>query len=378
MKVIILGAGLIGGPIALDLLQDGDLDITVVDNNHDSLDKLKKNNSLRTICQDLSYPDVVFEIIKDYDLVVNAVPGFIGFNTLESIIQGHKNVIDITFSAEDPFILEDLAKTNGITAIVDCGVAPGMSNLLIGYVDNLLDKTNNILIYVGGLPKIREWPYEYKAVFSPLDVIEEYTRTARYIENDNVIKKPALTDREYLNFTGVGTLEAFNSDGLRTLIKTIKCPNIKEKTLRYPGHAEKMAILRETGFFSKEEIEVNGIKIKPLDLTAKLLFPKWKMDEGDRDITVMKIIIEGLKDGQSVRYTYDLYNQYHEETQTSSMACTTGYTATTAVRMLKNSLFDQKGIIPPEYLGKDKKITKFFLNELKKKGIIYKETITRN
>ena len=204
-----------------------------------------------------------------------------------------------------------------------------------------------MLIYVGGLPEVREWPYDYKAVFSPADVIEEYVRPARYVENGRLVVRPALSDAELINFPGVGTLEAFNTDGLRTLTRTIAAPDMKEKTLRYPGHIEKMAVLRETGFFSQEEIEVGGARVRPLDVTAKLLFPKWKMGPADRDITVMKIVVEGRKDGRDRRYTYDLLDRFDETTGVHSMARTTGYTATVAARMLARGLYRRQGRLRP-------------------------------
>ncbi len=250
--------------------------------------------------------------------------------------------------------------------------------MLTGYVDEILDKTEMGITYVGGLPEVREWPYEYKAVFSPIDVIEEYTRPARYIENGQLVIKEALSEPEYLNFEGIGTLEAFNSDGLRTLAKTIDAPNLKEKTLRYPGHIEKMAVLRETGFFSQKEIDINGVKIKPMDLTAKLLFPKWELKDGESDITVMQVIIEGTKNGEKIRYTYDLLDKLDKKTNTHSMARTTGYTATSVIRMLNAELYKKKGIIPPELIGKNPECVKFVLKELEKRGIIYKEKIEKS
>jgi len=264
-----------------------------------------------------------------------------------------------------------------VTAIVDCGVAPGMSNVLIGYIDHLLDKTETALIYVGGLPEVRQWPYEYKAVFSPIDVIEEYTRPARYVENGNLVTRPALSDAEYLDFPNIGTLEAFNSDGLRTLAETIDAPNMKEKTLRYPGHIEKMAVLRETGFFNKEEIDIKGIKISPLEFTSKLLFPKWQLKEGESDITVMRVIVEGTKDGEKLKYTYDLFDRLDKETNTHSMARTTGYTATMAIRMLAKGLYEEKGISPPEFIGRKPECVRFILKGLEDRGIFYKESIER-
>ena len=375
MNVLVLGCGLVGRPMALDLANDESFNVTIADINLKNLKRIPTTLPIKKMQKDLSNPEQLKSLLKKCDIVINAVPGFMGFNTLKEIIKAKKNVVDIAFFPENPFELDELAKQNNVTAVVDCGVAPGMSNLLCGYVDTILDKTETILIYVGGLPVVREYPYEYKAGFSPIDVIEEYTRPARYIENGKLVIRPALSDPEFINFDEVGTLEAFNSDGLRTLAETLTAPNMKEKTLRYPGHIEKMHVLRESGFFSQNEIEVNGVKIKPVDFTSKLLFPMWELKEGDEEFTVMKIIVEGEKDKKKIRYTYNLLDRHDKKTNIHSMARTTGYTATTVVRLLSKGMFDQKGICPPEFIGRKPECVDFVLSELKEKGVIYNNVI---
>jgi saccharopine dehydrogenase-like NADP-dependent oxidoreductase len=374
-KVIQLGAGLVGTPMALDLAGN-EFDLTVADINPAALDLLKSKADLKTVVADLSDIETVRSLIQDFDLVLDAVPGFLGFQTFKTIIEEGKNVIDIAFFPEDPFYLDELAKKQNVTAIMDMGVAPGMSNVLIGYAHHLLDKTTKAEIYVGGLPRVRTWPYEYKAVFSPIDVIEEYTRIARYVKNGKIIEMPALSEPELMDFEGVGTLEAFNSDGLRSLMFTIDAPDMKEKTLRYPGHIEIMRILRETGFFSQDEIEVKGQKIRPIDLTAKLLFPKWKLGEGEIDITVMKVEITGIKDSKELTYSFLLNDQLDTTTGIHSMARTTGYAATAALRMLAQGLYTRKGVIVPEYIGQEPHCVEFLLNELSGRGVIYKQNIS--
>lgn len=375
MKVIVLGCGLVGGPIASDLSKDKHFQVSVADINNDALNKLKKATGITTIQTDLSSPGNVAELVKDYDIVLSAVPGFMGFQTLKTVIEAGKNVIDIAFFPEDLFDLNDLAIEKNVVAISDIGVAPGMSNILIGFAESQLDNIRSAVIYVGGLPKKREWPYEYKAVFSPIDVIEEYTRPARYIENGKEIIKPALSDPELLNFENIGTLEAFNSDGLRSLAKTINAPFMIEKTLRYPGHIDIMKILRETGFFNKEKIELNGVQISPIEFTSKLLFPKWKLEEGEEDITIMKIIVTGIKGSKVLRYTWDLFDTYDIATKVHSMARTTGYTATMALRMVASGMYTKKGVSAPEYIGKQSECVDFILKGLKARGVIYNEKI---
>jgi len=238
----------------------------------------------------------------------------------------------------------------------------------------MLDTLEKGITYVGGLPVIRTWPFEYKAVFSPIDVIEEYTRPARYIDGGRLVTREALSDPELLNFPGIGTLEAFNSDGLRTLATTVKGDYMIEKTLRYKGHIEKMAVLRDTGFFDKEPMQINGVMISPLEFTSKLLFPKWKLQEGEEDLTVMQVITEGLKNGVRQRYTWDLYDRFDKETGIHSMARTTGYTATAVARLLSKGLYSRKGVSAPEFLGNDAAIVNFLLEKLKERGVIYKES----
>jgi lysine 6-dehydrogenase len=301
MKIIILGAGLMGGPIALDLAKDPRFEVTLADRDPASLAEPRSRFPIVTLLRDLSDPATIHDLVKDYDIVVDALPGFLGYRTFKTVIEAGKNIVDIAFFIEDPFEADAIARKNNVTAIMDCGVAPGMCNILIGYANHLLDETEEVLYFVGGLPEIRKWPYEYKAVFSPVDVIEKYTRPARYIENGVLVTRPALSDPELMNFPGIGTLEAFNTDGLRSLAFTIKAKNMKEKTLRYPGHIAKMALLRETGFFSYDPVEINGQKIRPIDLTTKLLFPLWKLKPGEVDITVMKVVVKGKKGNQTLR-----------------------------------------------------------------------------
>ncbi len=376
MRVTVLGAGLVGGPMALDLVGGEGFEVTVADIDGAALAALaRRAPALSTEEQDLSDPEAVAALARDADLVINAVPGFMGYATLEALIRAGRDVVDIAFCEQDFFGLDELAKERGVVAVVDCGVAPGMSNLLSGHADHQLDETDSVLIYVGGLPEQRRWPWEYKAVFSPIDVIAEYTRPARYVENGRLVVREALSDPELLDFDGIGTLQAFNTDGLRTLARTLDAPNMKEKTLRYPGHIDKIAVLRETGFFDETPVDVGGVEVRPIDLCARLLFPRWKLEDGEVDITVMRIVVEGLREGARTRFTYDLLDRYDETTGVHSMARTTGYTATSMVRLLAAGLYRTPGITPPEILGRHPDCVDFMLRDLAARGVVYRERV---
>ena len=254
---------------------------------------------------------------------------------------------------------------------MDMGVAPGMGNIICGYHNKRM-KISDYTCYVGGLPMVREMPFEYKAPFSPVDVIQEYIRPARYVRNHKLIVKEPLTDREYLNFDKVGTLEAFNSDGLRTLAKTMNIPNMIEKTMRYPRTMDYIQMLKDSGFFSEKEIIINGNKVKPLDFTSKLLVDKWKLNENEKDLTVMRIIIEGEENNKPKKYIYDLYDEYHQETEIISMARTTGYTCTAVANLVLDGKFLQKGLIAPEIVGEDEENFKYIVDYLKDREVNYK------
>lgn len=370
-KVIVLGAGMVGSAMAIDMTKNHQ--VTLTDISQQVLDTVKqKCDSLTVSRLDVTHKEALQKTIKQFDLVICAVPGFLGFETLRTIIEAEMNVIDISFFPENSLALDALAKEKNITAIVDCGVAPGMDNIILGRYNETM-KLTDFECLVGGLPKIKKWPFSYKAPFSPIDVIEEYTRPARYVEHGEVVVREPLTDCDYVDFDKVGTLESFNSDGLRSIIYTMPhIPNLKEKTLRYPGHVEYVRVLKESGFFSEEEIDVKGNKVSPLDFTSKILFNEWKLGETEEELTVMRVTLKGENaQGEIEEITYNLYDEYCKATQTSSMARTTGYTATAAANMFLEGLFSEKGVFPPELIGKYEACFNYFINYLKDRNIYY-------
>ncbi len=372
MNIALLGAGMVGRAMAMDLAKEHS--VTSIDVSENNLQLLQQQtNSIQTIQTDLSNYSSYKKLLEPFELVITAVPGFMGFETLKAVIECGKNIADISFFPENVLELDALAKQKNVTVITDCGVAPGMSNFIIGRYNEEM-KIDSFEIYVGGLPKIRKKPFEYKAPFSPADVIEEYVRPARMMENGNIVIKPALSEREWMQFDEIGTLEVFNTDGLRSLLYTMPhIKNQKEKTLRYPGHIELIISLKESGFFSTDKINVDGTEISPLQFTSKILFNEWKLGANEEELTVMKVILNGSENNQIKTIEYSLLDRYDAATKTSSMSRTTGYTCTASANLIAKNLFSEKGIFPPELVGKYKNCFDFVFNYLKERNVIWKK-----
>lgn len=369
-KLVVLGAGMVGAAMARDLADDVGLRVDVADVRQDALERVAgKAREIRTVRADLGNPAAVKRLVAGYDLVVGALPSVIGLQTLRAVIEAGRDLVDISFMPENAVELDDLARERGTTAVIDCGVAPGLSNMMTGSAAARLDSCERIEIYVGGLPVARHWPFDYKAGFAPWDVLEEYTRPARVVEHGRVVVKEPLSEPELLDFPGVGTLEAFNTDGLRSLVDTMKAPFMKEKTLRWPGHAELMRVLKDTGFFSLETVDVAGQKVRPRDLTAALLFPKWTFEEGEADLTVMRVRVEGIAGGEPIVYAWDLVDRYHEASGLRSMSSSTGYVATSVARLILAGGFRRPGVHPPETLGATEGLLERVLADLAARGV---------
>ena len=349
---------MVGSAMALDLSKHHNL--FLADYYLKSLKDVESKNSNIQISQlDVTDTESLSEWIAPADIVLLAVPGFLGYKALETIINSGKNVVDISFSPENILDLNTLAVEKEVTVIVDAGVAPGIPNYLLGYWDAQLN-IESFEYYVGGLPKNPQPPFNYKAPFSPIDVIEEYTRPARMVIDHEIITKPALSDIETMKFEDAGRLEAFNTDGLRSLLSTMNhIPNLKEKTLRYPGHAEMMLEYRNKGLLNDKNI----------DQTSKELFKAWKLDDNEIEFTVLDIIIKG----DTKMITYHLYDEFDLTSRTSSMARTTGYTATASINLILDNIWNSYGVFPPEMVGVKPECMQFILNYLHQRNVIISE-----
>ena len=374
-RVTVLGAGLVGAFVARTLAEDG-FEVTAYDRSEAALGALAGVPRLAARRADLSSPSAIARAVAEADVVAGAVPGFLGHAMLKTVLDCGKPVSDISFAPEDPLVLDGLAKEKGAAAIVDCGVSPGLSNLACGRAAARYDALDSVVISVGGLPFRRVPPWEYRAVFSPTDVLEEYTRPARVFVDGRIVTKPALSEVAPFEVPGVGTLEGFLSDGLRTVLTTVKARNLCERTLRWPGHAEKMRLLRDAGFFSDAPVEAGGVRVAPRAVAEALLFPQWKREPEEEEFTALRIESTGTRGGARFVLVHGLFDRTDSKSGATSMARTTGYPCVIGVRLLADGTFRTPGVHPPEVLGRDARLWDAFVAGLSARGIAFTEEET--
>jgi saccharopine dehydrogenase-like NADP-dependent oxidoreductase len=376
MRVLVLGSGMVGSVVAADMAATPGMDVTVVDASRSALALARRRSAGRArVAQgDASSRARVAGLVRRHraDLVLGALPSRFGYGAMQGVIDARVPYVDISFMPEDFLELDAAARRAGVPVVADMGVAPGMSNMLAGWAAKAIDECELIEILVGGLPRARAWPWQYKAPFSHHDVIEEYLRTSRVVEHGRVVEKEALSEPELVQIPGVGTLEAFNTDGLRSLVRTLKVPTMREKTMRYPGHAELMRTLRHLGLFSSEPVRVRGAMVRPLDVLAALLFPHWTYAEGEPDLTVMTVRASGTHRGRPVRMAWTLHDEMDPATGFSSMSRTTGFPATAVARLVASGRLRKPGVHAPERLGQMAGVLDAVLADLRARGVVYR------
>lgn len=378
MKILIVGTGNIGSVIARDLAENmTSAEIVIADKNQRQAEQNAATigrKEVSGISLDVFDRKILINTLKRFDLVVGALPGEIGYKLLEACVNAKVNMVDVSFMPENPLALSKAAAKAGATIIPDCGVAPGLSHMLVQRGVSKLDEVENAQIMVGGLPEKPIPPLGYTVTWSVEGLIDEYMRKARIIKDGKVTEVDALDQVEEVEFPGVGKLEAFYSDGLRTLLKTVKgVKNMAEKTLRYPGHIEKIRLLRDLGLLSDSPIEVAGASVPPRKVTLRLLEKKLKRPDIP-DILAMLVQVDGTKDGKLTKYCYQILDRYDKKSGVTAMARTTAYTASCVAQLLAKKAIKTKGMIPPEKLGEDEKVFKKLLSMLKKRGIHVKES----
>ncbi len=391
-KVLVLGSGLMGPAIAGDLLRFGiaeevvltDLDPKRVEEGVGRAKRVagaggkKIAGKIEGKVLDLGDRKALVREMGAADVVAGAYPVAAVRAVTEASIEAGTSLCDLTGSAVgfDVFDYEKAAAKAGVTILPGCGVAPGMTNILAGQGAARLDEPEEGVLYVGGLPAHPLPPLEYRIVFSMDTVIDEYVAPCLIVRGGKIVELPALAENEELTFPEpVGKCEAFYTYGLGTLSQTgvgLGYKELGEKTVRYPGHRDKVAFLRDCGLFSLEPIVVDGVKVVPRRLTAEALTPI--LQRGDAaDITVLRAIVKGKKAGKKTGWVFEMIDRYDPETKVTSMARTTGYTCSIIAGMLLAGHISRRGIAPLERVFADAGLFAELKSEMARRGMVLEE-----
>jgi saccharopine dehydrogenase-like NADP-dependent oxidoreductase len=376
MKIMVLGCGNIGSVIAKDVaenLPSMKVVIADVDKNHarEAASRIGLEN-VDAAQIDATNRSELTSKLKSFDVAVGALPGDLGYQTCKAAVTAKVDMVDVSYMPEDVLTLDNAASKAGVIIIPDCGMSPGLCSMLVGRGVSKFDEVEKAHMLNGGLPEKPVPPLGYVVTWSVKDLIDMYSRKVSIVKNGRVVQVEAMGGLEEIHFPGVGKLEAFYTDGLRTLLHTVKAKEMWEKTLRYPGHAEKIKLLKALGFFDSETLEVAGTKVEPREFTAKLFERKLKRPNIP-DIVAILIRVSGLKGGKRIEQAYTVLDHYDKERQVTSMARTTAYTASIVAQLLTRKTIAEKGVIPPEKLGMNERLFEKLISEMKKKRIAIKE-----
>jgi len=365
VKIVILGAGQQGRIAARDLVRGG-FQVTVLDQDPRNLKLAQQTAGAAARRFDVRDEHRLVAYLKDFDAVLGALPAALGFYGMRCAVKAGVDMVDMSYLPENPFRLDRQARAKRIRIIPDAGYAPGLSNILCAEGRRALKKIDHLRILVGGIPQRPKPPFNYRITWSPADLLAEYTRPARIWQNFRTVVRPALDGIEEFKVRGIGRLECFYTDGLRTLLTTFRdVRDMEEKTIRYPGHARFFKTLIDAGFLSRAPVDVAGRAVAPYDLTLSYLTSV--LGRGDiRDLSIL--IIELRNRRQSRRYV--CIDRYDAKDQITSMARMTAFSAAVIVRVLKR--YPGYGVIPPEYLGKEERLCSFIKSEMRKRGIVIK------
>lgn len=368
MKAAVLGSGLMGSVIGWDLARSDGVDsVVVADIDGERLESLKRKSpgkKLEVEVLDIKDSRKASSFLKRFDVAASALPhGIVHLSDLAAVEAGAK-MVNIAFEDEQ-MELDSEAKKSGATLIPGCGVAPGLGGILLAKGMGDLGGADEGHILVGGIPQSPQPPFGYKLVFSIVGLLREYIDDARVFRDGKLLKVRPFSTVETVEFPEpVGRLEAFCTDGLASLVYTMKGMRVlDEKTLRWPGHAEKMDLLIQAGYFSKEKVKVGDSVASPLEMSWAVLGRK--LTEGDpKDMTVMRVIAKSKKK----QVVYDMVDRYDESSGITSMGKTTGYTASIVTQMLGAGEIREKGVVPPEKAVNGPRTEKL-ISELRKRGV---------
>jgi len=366
---------MMGGVVAWDLARSEGVDgVTVADLDEERLKAVKigilgRSRKLSVEVLDVKNRGKTERFLKRFDVAVSALPhGVVHSSDLAAIASGTK-MVNVAFEDEQ-MRLNSAGKKTGALLIPGCGLAPGLGGILLGHASRALRNCDEGHILVGGLPQIPRPPFGYKLVFSIVGLLREYTDDARVFRDGKLVKVRPFSTVETVEFPEpIGTLEAFCTDGLASLVYTMKgMRTLDEKTLRWPGHAEKMSLLQEAGYFHKGKLRFEGeTAVSPLEMSFEVL--RRKLSEGDpHDLTVMRVTAKSGRD----EVVYDMIDKFDETKRVTSMGKTTGYTASIVAQMVGSGLVKGTGTIAPETAVKGH-LVEALISELAERGVVIDE-----
>ncbi|RJQ04071.1 MAG: hypothetical protein C4551_11130 [Bacillota bacterium] len=385
-RVLVLGAGLMGPAIAGDLVRYGIAgEVVVADADPERVRRavekaearkagIESGVNVRGKVLDLGNRRALVREMREADVVAGAYPVAMVREVTEAAIEAGTHLCDLTGSAEgfNVFDYHEAAASAGIVILPGCGLAPGLTNILAGQGAARLGGAKEGVLYVGGLPLNPLPPLGYRVVFSLDTVIDEYVAPALVVRDGETAEVPALDGLEELTFPEpVGRCEAFYTYGLGTLAWTgreLGFRDLSEKTVRYPGHRDKVLFLRECGFFSREPVDIDGTTVVPRKLAAAVLAPLLARG-GEADVSVLRVVVKAGEEG----WVFEMVDHYDPATQTTSMARTTGYTCSIIAGLVLRGLIEGPGVAPLERVFTASSLYGELRQELGRRGIVIRE-----
>ena len=379
MRMLVLGAGLQGSACAYDLLQNPEVkEVRLADLHLEHLPEFLAPYSGKRLLPtvlDVRDHDAVLALMRESDAVMSAIPYYFNLDLAKLAVEAGTNFCDLGGNTEIVFQqkqLNDKAAAKGKTIVPDCGLAPGMVNILSQYGIEQLDKVERVKIFVGGLPQHPEPPLNYQIVYSLEGVLDYYTTLSWVVRDGKRTQVKALSEIEKVEFPSpVGALEAFHTaGGLSTMAWRYegKIPTMEYKTLRYPGHAHIMEAIRELGLLELTPVEVKGLKVIPRDATVAAMGPKLTKPNG-RDLVALRVTVEGTKAGKAKKVGWELICYYDEARKISAMMQTTGYSLSITGQMQAKGEIKPAGVHTPDECVPAAK----YIAELDKRGVHIKE-----
>jgi lysine 6-dehydrogenase len=381
MRMLVLGAGLQGSACTYDLLQNPEVSqVRLADVRFDHLPEfLKPHSGPRLIPTTLDVRDreAVLAVMRESDAVMSAIPYYFNLALAECAVEAGVHFCDLGGNTEIVFQQKELAaraRAKGVTVIPDCGVAPGMVNILAEHGIRQLDTVESVRIYVGGLPQDPQPPLDYQVVYSLEGVLDYYTTLSWVLRGGQRTQMTALSEREPVEFPApVGTLEAFHTaGGLSTMAFRYegRIPEMEYKTLRYPGHAEIMETIRDLGLLDVEPVDVKGVKVSPREVFVAVVGPKLTKPKG-KDLLALRVLVRGRKDGRPAERRFDLVDRYDEAHGISAMMRTTGYSLSITGQMQARRQVGPAGVWTPDECMPAEE----YIEELRRRGIELSEAV---